>query len=283
MTQLILCSGKGTSLVLQIWIKLQITCQSKMMRLFVLFVVFLSTVTSQKRWYYTGAYKNEQSKNLFFNGARMQHSDLYHFGSQLNDDVEFWTPQLVHNESFLYAGGSFLRLKSVNSTVSDQLLEVIKLEVASPNNESFILNSAVFYSQIIAFNYGEAVQLASCEVSSDDFLLTAEVGLYDHSIDKFLERYWKEIGTGEFVAITATTTHVEENRNTERKHRVIFAIDVLGRATLVKHTWKASPVSDSATVEDTAASTPADAAVPLRVMTYNLWHNNPPSWIYRDK
>lgn len=247
-----------------------------------LVLVLISSVVSQKRWYFTGSYKNENSRNLFFNGARMQHSDLYHLSNQLNELVDFWTPTSNHNESFLFAGGSFLRIKSVNSTVNDQLWNIIKLQVSAPDNESFALNSAIFYTQVISFNYGEAVQLASPEVSSDDFLMSAEVGLYDHAIDQFLERYWREIGTGEFVAVTATTNHTDENRSIIRKHRILLAIDVIGRATMVSHTWESEVVPEPIIAAETITED-AKAAAPLRVMTYNLWHNNPPSWIYRDK
>jgi hypothetical protein len=61
-------------------------------------------------------------------------------------------------------------------------------------------------------------------------------------------------------------------------HQVAFTTDLHGRSTLYSHTWS---VPEDKSPLAAAEKTVLDAAVKdVRVMSYNLWHNNPPSWVY---
>jgi hypothetical protein len=61
-------------------------------------------------------------------------------------------------------------------------------------------------------------------------------------------------------------------------HQVAFTSDLHGRSTLYSHTWSAGQevAKQSAAPDSTEGTTVKD----VRVMSYNLWHNNPPSWVY---
>jgi hypothetical protein len=98
-------------------------------------------------------------------------------------------------------------------------------------------------------------------------------------------------------------------------HKAIFTSDMMGRVSLYSHTWyrsresssttniggtkpesfsdsrqdqdsTAAAVQQQTTPEGTRGDTPVDVTASeaklLRVMSYNLWHNNPPSWVYHN-
>jgi len=66
------------------------------------------------------------------------------------------------------------------------------------------------------------------------------------------------------------------------QHKLLVNIDRYGSCTLFSHRWEPA-VAPASTPTPTAVGAAAPAA-PLRVLTYNLWHHNPPSWVpeYRN-
>ena len=85
-------------------------------------------------------------------------------------------------------------------------------------------------------------------------------------------------------------------------HSLMYSVDMRQHVALMSHTWMPSPsdpgpgridgVSDfgstGASVEGEPTSSASASAsaladtpeVPLRVMTFNLWHNNPAAWVF---
>ncbi len=266
------------------------------------FLLAIGSVYCQKRLYYTGKYKNEDTNSVNFAGAKLSSSVFFEHTEIDSEGLA------VSNSSFLFSGGTFLRLKHINTTVNSEFLDFIKLEVMSTSSDLFKFSTAVFYKQLSSYDYG----LASSEDGFDpnNYLLEAEIGLYDHSQDIFLEKYWREISGGELIAVSAITTAAQQPLGSDsddqtetdstsaaspsastagrrRHHRVVFSSDYLSRKSVISHTWfdEAIPhaTEDVASAVAPASSTGDKSSKGLRVMTYNLWHNNPPSWIYHDK
>jgi hypothetical protein len=132
-------------------------------------------------------------------------------------------------------------------------------------------------------------------------VLHAEVGLYDAQQGIFLEKEWNVLTIGNLFAVV-----VVDNKG-QLRHQIVFTTDLYGRRSLISHTWSSlsstaaasaaasSPVVDESSSDQTAnrvesiqlengeALSKGMSTNPLRVVTYNLWHNNPPSWIYGNK
>lgn len=58
-------------------------------------------------------------------------------------------------------------------------------------------------------------------------------------------------------------------------HKVAYTSDIMGRASIYAHTWSDDSVNTKVEPTETAKKD-------LRIMSFNLWHNNPPSWVYHN-
>ena len=109
----------------------------------------------------------------------------------------------------------------------------------------------------------------------------------------FLDQEWRPVGMGAVWAIelelhrqTAVGQQAEGERGGHKgyMHRLVVNLDRMGMASVFSHTWlPPSPPTAPAPVS-VSASSPSSSSFQLRVMTYNLWHHNPPAWMtqYRD-
>lgn len=262
----------------------------------------LELCSGQKRLYYTGSFKNVEVNSVAFAANRLLHADIF----QHNTKGEF-VPDFNH--SVLFSGQTFARLKHVNVSIDEELLNSLRSHITS-DLSGFILLSAAFYKQISAYDYGMAMLSSTVDQTLlNDYVLEAEIGLYDHSIDQFLERYWREISGGDLIAMTASVkvdnhgvgatesaevdvSVIPHHQQQHQQHKMTFTRDFMGRISALSHTWRSENKSNNndnnnndgsqSNQQCEASGVPADS-VPLRVMTYNLWHNNPPSWVYHDQ
>ena len=65
-------------------------------------------------------------------------------------------------------------------------------------------------------------------------------------------------------------------------HQISYTTDMMGRSTVYSHTWAQQPSFATAVEEENVPPVNESAAKVVRVMSYNLWHNNPPSWVYHN-
>ena len=87
-----------------------------------------------------------------------------------------------------------------------------------------------------------------------------------------------------------------EHNESIQMHKMVVTTDLYNTPTVSEHTW--GPLKRRTGYEDPVeAYTDTDASkdisedisedtiedIKLRVMTYNIWHNNPPSWLVHDK
>lgn len=64
------------------------------------------------------------------------------------------------------------------------------------------------------------------------------------------------------------------------EHRIVYTSDLMGHSSVYSHTWSV-PLAPEAPEECNNAELQASKK-DVRVMSFNLWHNNPPSWVYHN-
>lgn len=167
----------------------------------------------------------------------------------------------------LFNGGNLLRFKSSNTTVEENLLSLVNREIfgssvgSISNQNGLFVEYAYYYTMLTSINYGGN--------DRNNSIVSSEIGLFDHSKRIFTKRLWRDISGGELILVRAA-----ENRESFKpKHNILYSLDLHGRHTLVAHTW-------SSQIQPIITS-PKDLPT-LKILTYNLWHNNPPSWVYQE-
>lgn len=160
-----------------------------------------------------------------------------------------------------------LRLKSINSTVADVLMAAISTEIMQFQTKppAIKIKSASFFTMLSSINYA-----ANDRINTT---ISSEIGLYDHSKREFTRRVWKEISGGELIVIDVLE---KDSLAGDQQHKFIYSQDLHNRVTLFAHTWNRM----AQRIDLSQAS--VGVSYNLRVLTYNLWHNNPPSWVYPD-
>jgi len=66
----------------------------------------------------------------------------------------------------------------------------------------------------------------------------------------------------------------------DEEHHVVYTTDLMGRSSIYTHTWTVSHTNHTQEVCDDVGTQAEKKDV--RVMSFNLWHNNPPSWVYHN-
>ena len=248
---------------------------------------------------------NSRRDSFRASGATFHCSDLFHPTS----------------EYILYYGGVVLRRKTnesaiprseyhmVESMLSEELLGY-KNRIGSRMARVVELTS---YTMLISPNYAAfpAHQANISTTDLTDVLYQAEVGLYDADTRQFHDRRWSDMTVGDLHVATLAVSGAHQERSVgndatysvdaegtiltlvsaasdsellgnprsipaAESHKVIFTSDHRGQHSLYSHTWHSIP--DSAVDPQPPPPPPK-----LRIMTFNLWHNNPPHWIYPDQ
>lgn len=186
----------------------------------------------------------------------------------------------------LFNGGNFLRFTSVNDTVGASLLSAIYSEIfGNPSETSATVSlksfSARYFGLLTAVNYAAE--------DRNEAIVSSEIGLYDHSKRVFVKRIWKNITGGEIIAVKVleTRTALIEGSSSQQplppiEHKLLYSADLHGRNTLFQHIWNQS--SEDAELYASKKDNPdGHKNYPsLRVLTFNIWHNNPANWVYPD-
>eukprot|EP00981_Chlorochromonas_danica_P003653 scaffold681_cov173-Ochromonas_danica.AAC.16 len=244
----------------------------------------------------------------------MKHDRLEatHFsGSRLDYDTLF-QPQQPHSEEnpltgsnpILYAGGITLEwIHSNLSFINEEENRFIRGASVLKHNSDHFLVSAVVVEEVNVFsvnlspNYPPKWNETSQSMSVS--CLEAEIGLFDSVTQSFRERKWIRVTSGNLTAVTLTVTYTPslpsspeeevgvglegdtsgllETGSYTIRHRLIWTSDVFGRRALVLHNWESLKDKDVTDETDSPSNTS------LRVLTFNMWHNNPLSWVYTNK
>lgn len=85
----------------------------------------------------------------------------------------------------------------------------------------------------------------------------------------------------EWRIICNISISTEESETYSELHRFVVTSDLYQTLTMAQHTWET--ISNRATDPIVEPTPGLSKSFNLRVMTYNIWHNNPPLWLLHDK
>jgi hypothetical protein len=251
--------------------------------LFTLLINF-SPCASQQRWYLTGTYDNKTKPEVPFLGQTVSLAELCD-GSMAESQ---------ENLQLLFGGAV---VQKTASALEPTLLDNIgyHLNVGAPEDVSGCRRIMHVESNVSFEIYGSVDY-----ESSYGF----EVGLYDHRTEKFVEKEWRQLLLGRLMCLSvriemscadglassvdsADGVVVSQTRSVE-SHDLIYSMDLRKRFSMMSHTWnipsveadsiEGAPEGGNGTTspeEDTSA-----VNITAKVMTFNLWHNNPAAWVF---
>lgn len=264
------------------------------MYVLIFFHVILHVCNGFKQWYYTGEQTNNVVTEPRFSGHEM---DIFSVFNPIDDTSINDLNAMDLNVNLLYFGGALIKLISINSTIDQNTNETIYELLSSEATPTLIHGLHVMSRKVIYYDLLHVVDYGSPNLTST----SVEVGLFDHDEDIFVQRFWRDVKHGQIVAVISDTKSIYFDQHSNEKirfqrHWTIWSMDHRQRRSLIMHTWEdidenlfLSPLRTNkpssglaGTVKDMEVSTELNEVRTFRIMTYNLWHNNPPSWTYHD-
>jgi endonuclease/exonuclease/phosphatase family metal-dependent hydrolase len=213
------------------------------------------------------------------------------------------------NKPYLYFGGILVR-NNRNTTDSDIKGDIyrdahtptttIKTSQAKQAIQKRLLQHDTISLNILSLNIWDMFMVENYMNSQDfehycyelvDTLkpVQGEVAFYDKITRQEIRSEWRDVRLGRMYAVT-----IDEFREKESlKHKILVNVDTSGLASIVSHIWERNSTtletSTSTTISIDGTSSNimndeivSDRHINLRVMTYNIWHNNPPSYLYGE-
>jgi hypothetical protein len=135
---------------------------------------------------------------------------------------------------------------------------------------------------------------------SQDTPLQYEIGLYDSprsflvplsSHSHLSSAQWLRYGIHqvklgkEWRIVCNISSPSLEALHKQEVHRFVVTSDLYLTLTVTQHTWEVLTVQspDEGAMDESQLTTKDQLSLRLRVMTFNIWHNNPPAWLLHDK
>lgn len=233
------------------------------MRLLSCFLLTSISLVTAQRWYYTGKFTNDEPTPQYYAGGLLDYDSLFN-------------PSGVPDERILYSGGLVLALVTSNGpmeAVDEEFLHSLcALKASSGQLTDVTEEKTHVFGVYVSENYPPALNSTTDQVSIP--MMEAEIGLFDNRLNKYTERKWITITNGNITSAVVVAKYSSGEAVVSIRHKVVWMADLFGRRALVLHTWDH--------LEEIPRAEHIDPTK-LRVMTYNLWHNNPLSWVYQDK
>lgn len=257
--------------------------------LFILSFLVLGIESQSTKWYYTRRFRNDFHPNgvKLFSGSNFNYDDLFH--NRTND------------QAILFSGGiALLRETDPNALFNNETIYYLMQNTSLIPKQSIGQEisglSTVQYNLLIINDYANYPNASN---NSDLSIMEEEIGLFDHVQNKYIEKKWRYTRLGMALAILVNVTYPTSGNSFYEEHKILASADMAGKPSLSYHTWTTKVLDTSTTELEAApqidpnelikhpiesASTELEGEIEdvkrLRIMTYNLWHNNPPSWIY---
>lgn len=233
----------------------------------ILTLLLFQVAESSQRWYYTGKFWPSEEKV----------GEVKLFSGHVFRPLDLFDPSTAQKQDhILYAGGYVLGHIGNDTEIEGEvtkLREDVDLRGFVGHVigvEDLVFDVSIYHKYKIhivndysAPNKTEITEMDTVEKLEYE-IFEAEVGLYDHNRGVFLEKHRHAILAGHLHAVqvdTATT-----------RHNVIYTADAYNRRSVIFHTHSSIAADDNLNKH----------LDNIRIMTYNLWHNNPPSWVFHD-
>ena len=240
--------------------------------------------------------------------------------TKTNADAETTSGPTGQQQFYVFNGGIVLHLQANNASHLNTHHEILCKDILALHPDHFDdLNVSISklqrFRMLLSDDYPAVERMSRENVSTtlDDLmplLVNGEVGLFDLRLERMIQSEWREIAIGELVSLNFTMSYhkvppsfdIPENSNeisdggdggdydnfVTEEHHVVYTVDMMGRRSLYSHIWhvrsatnqhegnqhSSEPLSNM--IQDSTAVND------IRIMSFNLWHNNPPSWVYRD-
>jgi hypothetical protein len=256
---------------------------------FNLIFVLLSYAGASRRLYYTGLKKHFDVKQTIFAGDKVNLSAL--FPSSIDPPESQAEDQCVSNiyikskRWHIYFGQVVFRFDHCSSIVSHEF-EIYADQDKQQSNHNINIKAYIMKyipSSSIIVHYASAVydlamsgdyaKHSSYRISEDSITNEAnepssvEIGRFNEITQKFEEKWFQSVMIGKLISLIVQERTVDD---LTIQHRFLLTTDLRGSAiALVMHTW-----DDTA---DYIGGNPA-TGTSYKVVSYNIWHNNPPSW-----
>jgi hypothetical protein len=279
--------------------------------LWVLLISINSLVNGRQKWYYTGNFENEKLIDTVYEGTRI--------------DLQDWYSHPTENKILPYCGGLVFAAFHTKESIENVTFNLNEQDFDFISNVTQIYDTtyAMKYEKVVSYkvylspNYGLLNQVPSTakeekiqegtienektensETSSTSstsvpspIIMQAEIGLYDHDLDTFLQREWNNVTMGTLHAVTITlhpdtqipTSPDHHQYHHYHQHQIMYMWDLFGRMTILQHTWQSYNNNNQQGIKKTEETSTSTSIKSLKILSYNLWNNNPAEWVYREK
>jgi hypothetical protein len=264
--------------------------------IFLITFPFGTSQRPQQQWYLTGKNFNDERNRTKYEPEVINVWSLSRHHSSIQFDNEE-KPGETMNYAHSSFGGAIAMYVGHNTTV-DLAIEKLLHEVLKPHFQK--LDQETKTEDATATTSSPLYQLEILDVWQYDILVSVnqddplqyEIGLYDLPSASWLKYGIHQVRLGKEWRIICKISHSETKRDPLRHlevHRFVVTSDLYQTLTMTQHTWE--PLHSD--TEQNKETTPllkhndqqqseADSPLQLRVMTYNIWHNNPPAWLLHD-
>jgi len=154
-----------------------------------------------------------------------------------------------NSSTVLYFGGGVLLRRSKGEEDPNVQLETIQ---ETTRDELATITTQSVWNMLLCIDFASAERLP----------YEIEVGRWDRTIGQFSEKTWRDKPVGKLFAIV---TEADKGR---RIHHIIVNVDLIGRRSVVMNVWENALREEKSDV--------------VKIVTLNLWHTNPPSWVIAD-
>lgn len=246
---------------------------------------------SGKAWYYTGKFLHDHITSTinsssgrqkeFFSGSVLSLDKLFHTDHDVYSQIcvdNNLEPSLPWNslDYYVFSGQLALKFRSQNCTASQSEVNYIHRLLHIDTNEkvlSFQIHNIMNYDLAISIDYGKNVESDDGTIFRTDYdmiyPLMPEIGLYNRETDSFERTEAINNTIGYIMAYHVMYQSI--------KHFIVVTTDPRKQMfALMRHTWNDSSNDN---LENKYGN---DVKLKVNIMTYNLWHNNPPQWVFHD-
>ena len=250
----------------------------------------------QRQWYYVNQPVCDSYGGRFFNGSHVPLSTMFYHPSSSTEGIGL----AAAAEPFLYYANTLAQLSttfagsgidladpSSDPKAVPAIKEKLKRLLSYSDTKEYRILQERMYDLYTIVNYENefsSVRQALYGLHPSP----VEVGLFDHSQGEYVTKETRTHSTGSLLAMRLE----ERSAATCIEHRVLLNIDRRAFVTLSGHLHGPCIELDvsvdgqnQVTGDDGQSKVTGDDGVrasSLSIVTYNIWHNNPPGWIYHD-
>jgi hypothetical protein len=252
-----------------------------------IFVAYIAAINARGQWYLTGTVFNDKRETSIY---EHEMSDVWHFTAN---------PQLKVNDSHTSFGGALAVYVGHNTTLDTNIESIVAdlfRNFVSDENCGFEVTDVWIYNTFVTVTQSKPLEyeiglfdrMKYIIVCADTFVLTR---CHVFCRNEFTQKAIHQVKLGKEWLVRAAYRCSE----LIEVHKICLVADLQGLITVAQHIWDAkqfSPVSTEAGIPAVVSSDSVHKVtscemekdpLDLRVMTYNIWHNNPPEWLIHNR